>query len=92
MPLAWCGHQAHLGLPGCAQPCWGQAARLGQEPWCRARTSLVRLPLLLKFLIYSKELMALLMSEVPSVFTRAENLLSKSKYCAKTESQNVMNL
>lgn len=33
---------------------------------------------------------AVLMSDVLSVFTRAENLLSKSKCCAKTESQTVL--
>lgn len=68
-----------LGLAGW-RDCWGQEA-LAPLP------SMVRVPLLLKFLIYSPELMSVLMSEVLSVFTRAENLLSKSKFCAKTESQ-----
>lgn len=93
--LGWMGRAAAPCLvwsPGSFGTIWlspQAGAFWGQEPWCSALTSLIRGPLL-KFVIYSKGLMAVLMSDVLSVFTMAENLLSKSKYCAKSESQSVL--
>lgn len=75
-PLAWSGH--HLGLAG--------DRRL--SPHLTAQGT---------FAAEGADLeqgvnVAVLMSEVLSVFTRAENLLSKSKCCAKTESQTVLRI